>query len=127
MRSIQFEAPATVDEAVALLAEAGDNARPLAGGTDLIVQKRARMVSPEVIVDVKNIPELLDVSEEGGGFRVGAAVPGAVLGENEAVGRHVAGDRRGVRAHRLDPDPGPRVPRRQPLQRLSGGRLHAPR
>ena len=85
MRSIRYEAPDTVDGAVALLAEAGDKARPLAGGTDLIVQMRARMVSPEVIVDVKNIPELLEVREEGGGFRVGAAVPGAVLGENEAV------------------------------------------
>ena len=85
MRSIQYEAPSTVDEAVALLAEAGGKARPLAGGTDLIVQMRSKMISPEIIVDVKNIPELLDVSEEGGGFRVGAAVPGAVLGENEAV------------------------------------------
>ena len=85
MRSIRYEAPDTVDGAVALLAEAGDKARPLAGGTDLIVQMRARMVSPEVIVDVKNIPELLEVREEDGGFRVGAAVPGAVLGENEAV------------------------------------------
>jgi carbon-monoxide dehydrogenase medium subunit len=85
VRSIRFEAPATVDEAVALLSEAGGKARPLAGGTDLIVQMRARMVSPELIVDLKNIPELLEVREEGGGFRVGAAVPGAVLGENEAV------------------------------------------
>ena len=85
MRSIQYEAPSTVDEAVALLAEAGDKARPLAGGTDLIVQMRSRMISPEVIVDVKNIPELLEVSRKDGGFRVGAAVPGAVLGENEAV------------------------------------------
>ena len=85
MRSIQFEAPATVDEAAKLLAQAGGKAKPLAGGTDLIVQMRSRMVSPELIVDLKNIPELLDVKEEGGGFRVGAAVPGAVLGENEAV------------------------------------------
>ena len=86
MRSIQYEAPSTVDEAVALLADAGGKARPLAGGTDLIVQMRSRMISPEVIIDVKNIPELLQVSDEkDGGFRVGAAVPGAVLGENEAV------------------------------------------
>ena len=85
MRSIQFEAPATVDEAAKLLAQAGGKAKPLAGGTDLIVQMRSRMVSPELIVDLKNIPDLLDVKEEGGGFRVGAAVPGAVLGENEAV------------------------------------------
>jgi len=85
VRSIRYEAPDTVEGAVALLAEAGDKAQPLAGGTDLIVQMRARMVSPEVIVDVKGIPELLAIREEDGGFRVGAAVPGAVLGEHEAV------------------------------------------
>ena len=85
MRSNRYEAPATVDEAVALLSAANGKAKPLAGGTDLIVQMRARMISPEIIVDLKNIPELLEVREESGGFRVGAAVPGAVLGENEAV------------------------------------------
>ena len=85
MRSIQYEAPATVDEAVKLLAEAGGKAKPLAGGTDLIVQMRSRVVSPELIVDLKHIPDLLAVKEEDGGFRVGAAVPGAVLAENEAL------------------------------------------
>ena len=85
MRSVRYEAPATVEEAVALLSDAGGEAKPLAGGTDLIVQMRARMISPGVIVDIKNIPELLEVRAEDGGFRVGAAVPGAVLGENEAV------------------------------------------
>ena len=125
MRSIQFEAPSTVDEAVALLADAGDKARPLAGGTDLIVQMRARMISPEVIVDVKNIPELLDVSEEDGGFRVGAAVPGAVLGENEAV----AGMWPGV-VEALELIGSTQIQGRaslggQPLQRLSRGGLDA--
>ena len=68
-----------------MLAEAGGKARPLAGGTDFIVQLRSKMISPEVVVDLKHIPELLGVREEGGGFRVGAAVPGAVLAENQAV------------------------------------------
>ena len=85
MPSNRYEAPTTVDEAVALLAGANGRAKPLAGGTDLIVQMRSRVISPDIIVDLKHIPELLAVSEENGGFRVGAAVPGAVLGENEAV------------------------------------------
>ena len=85
MRSIRYEAPGTVEAAAALLAEAGGTAKPLAGGTDLIVQLRSRMISPEIVVDLKNIQELLAIREEGGGFRVGAAVPGAVLAENEAV------------------------------------------
>ena len=85
MRSIRYEAPDTVEAAAALLAEADGTAKPLAGGTDFIVQLRSKMISPEVVVDLKHIPELLAVREEGGGFRVGAAVPGAVLAENAAV------------------------------------------
>ena len=85
MRSIRYEAPSTVEAAAALLAEANGTAKPLAGGTDLIVQMRSRMISPEIVVDLKHIPELLAVEERDGGFRVGAAVPGAVLAENEAV------------------------------------------
>jgi carbon-monoxide dehydrogenase medium subunit len=43
------------------------------------------MISPSVIVDVKKIPELNTVTEEDGVFTIGAAVPGAELGENEAL------------------------------------------
>jgi len=85
MNTIQFEAPGTVDEAVALLANGDDNARVLAGGTDLLVQLRAGMVSPSLIVDIKNIDEMGSVTEENGGFRIGAAVSGAELNENDAV------------------------------------------
>jgi CO/xanthine dehydrogenase FAD-binding subunit len=85
MNTIQFEAPGTVDEAVALLANGDDNARVLAGGTDLLVQLRAGMVSPSLIVDIKDIDEMGSVTEENGGFRIGAAVSGAELNENDAV------------------------------------------
>ena len=45
--------PNTVDEAVKLLASHGEKARPLSGGTDLIIQLRAGVRRPEYIVDVK--------------------------------------------------------------------------
>ncbi len=82
---MRYEAPQTLDAAVGLLAEAGANGRVLAGGTDLLVQLRADLIEPEIVVDVKNIPELRAIAREDGGFRVGAAVTGAELGEHEAL------------------------------------------
>ena len=85
MNTIQFEKPGTVDEAVALLANGDANTRVLAGGTDLLVQLRAGMVSPSLIIDIKGIDEMRTVTEENGGFRIGGAVSGAELNENDAV------------------------------------------
>jgi carbon-monoxide dehydrogenase medium subunit len=67
---------------VALLAAANGEARVLAGGTDLLVQMRADIVDPELIVDIKRIPETRAVTEEKGGWRIGAAVTGAELKEH---------------------------------------------
>ena len=85
MEQMRYEAPDTVDAAVALLASASGEARILAGGTDLLVQLRAERIEPELIIDIKKIPELTEISKENGGFRVGAAVTGAELGEHEGV------------------------------------------
>ena len=82
MDYMRFEAPATVDAAVALLAEGGGGARVLAGGTDLLVQLRSGMVEPSMVVDIKRLPEVREIAAEDGGFRVGAAVSGAELGEH---------------------------------------------
>ena len=60
-------------------------AMPLAGGTDLLVQLRTDFVRPGLIVDLKRIPALMDVTVNGDDIRVGAAVSGATLGKNEAV------------------------------------------
>ena len=85
MTSLRFEAPETVDAAVRLLAGADGDARPLAGGTDLLVQLRTDFVRPGLIVDLKRIPALMEVTADGNDIRVGAAVSGAALGKNEAV------------------------------------------
>lgn len=82
---MRYEAPETIDAAVALLAQANGTAKVLAGGTDLLVQLRTGRIKPELVVDIKKIPELSQVAADNGGFRVGAAVSGAVLGENENV------------------------------------------
>ncbi|MGH6905601.1 MAG: FAD binding domain-containing protein, partial [Geminicoccaceae bacterium] len=55
---MRYEAPETFESAVALLAGARGEARVLAGGTDLLVQLRAGLIEPELVVDVKRIPEV---------------------------------------------------------------------
>ena len=79
---MRYEAPESLDRAVALLAGATGDVRVLAGGTDLLVQMRSDIVDPELIVDIKKIPETRAVTEEKGGWRIGAAVTGAELKEH---------------------------------------------
>jgi carbon-monoxide dehydrogenase medium subunit len=79
---MRYEAPSTVDQAVALLAGESGEARVLAGGTDLLVQLRTDLIDPVLLVDIKHIPELREIKEESGGFRIGAAVTGAELKEH---------------------------------------------
>jgi carbon-monoxide dehydrogenase medium subunit len=84
---MRYEAPETLEAAVALLAAASGEARVLAGGTDLLVQLRAGMIEPELVVDIKRLPEVLEIRAEDGGFRIGAAVTGAELDEHPEVGK----------------------------------------
>ncbi len=85
MNGMRYEAPETLDAALALLAGESGTARLLAGGTDLLVQLRADMIEPDLVIDVKRIPELIGIAAEAGGFRIGAAVPGAEVGEHAAL------------------------------------------
>src|ERR1700687_3202466 len=88
MSDIRYLAPRTLDEAISAFAAAGTAARILAGGTDLLVQMRAGSVRPGLIVDIKKIAEMTTIEETAeGGFRVGAAVPGAVLAEHGRFGK----------------------------------------
>src|SRR5258705_8490714 len=79
---MRYEAPDSLEGAVALLAGAQGEARVLAGGTDLLVQMRADVLDPDLIVDIKKIKETRAVTEEKGGWRIGAAVTGGELKEH---------------------------------------------
>jgi len=85
MTEMQYEAPASVKEAVGLLAKGGSNARVLAGGTDLLVQLRSGRTKPSLIVDVKYIDEMCTIVVNKNGFRIGAAVSGAELNEHKKL------------------------------------------
>src|SRR5580658_9831642 len=79
MSGLTYSAPTTVDDAVKLLAGSSGLAKVLSGGTDLLVQMRSGRMKPELIVDTKKIPGIMDIREENGGFVIGAATPGAVV------------------------------------------------
>ena len=90
MRPFEYRAPASIDEAVTLLADSGERARLLAGGTDLLVQLRLGLFEPDLVIDIKKIPELNCISlDSGEGLTIGAAVSCARLCEHlDALGAY---------------------------------------
>ncbi|OKO69785.1 xanthine dehydrogenase family protein subunit M [Bradyrhizobium sp. NAS96.2] len=85
---MRYVAPRTLDEAIGAFAAAGSAARIMAGGTDLLVQMRSGLVRPGLIVDIKKIGEMTEITETAdGGFRVGAAVSGMELAEHPRFGK----------------------------------------
>lgn len=86
MKWFDYVSPHSVREAVDLLSEAGDNARILAGGTDLIVQMRVGRRTPELVIDGKNIPALNEITyDPEDGLTIGAAVPCYRIYNNHAI------------------------------------------
>lgn len=79
MKWIDYAKSTSLDEATALLSQHGARARVLAGGTDLLALMRTnpgRVHSPDLIVDIKEVPELNELSyDPGKGLTLGAAVP----------------------------------------------------
>jgi carbon-monoxide dehydrogenase medium subunit len=69
---------------VALLA-GQTGAHVLAGGTDLLVKLRSEMIEPEMIVDIKRIDGMRAIVPEAGGWRIGAGVSGAEMGEHAGL------------------------------------------
>ena len=76
MQELRYAKFSTVDAAVAALQAGGPTARVLAGGTDVIVQARARVRDIDLLVDVKGIDEAMQLTfDADGGLTVGAATP----------------------------------------------------
>ena len=86
MEWIDFAAPKTLSEALELMASHGDRARVIAGGTDILVQLRGGRRSADLLVDVKAIPELNEISySPQNGLVLGAAIPCYRIYQNQAV------------------------------------------
>src|SRR4051794_9741203 len=86
MSTVRYEAPRSVADAVQLLR--GDaQAKVLAGGTDLLIQYRAGLRQPTAFVDVKLIPELVEIRVGESVVRIGASAAVASVGEDALVRR----------------------------------------
>jgi carbon-monoxide dehydrogenase medium subunit len=92
LHAITYESPKTIADAVKLLAAHGEKARPLSGGTDLIIQLRAGTRRPEYVVDLKSIPELSRIAFSlQHGLHLGAAVSCIEIHENADMRRYYPG------------------------------------
>ncbi len=77
---MRYHSPATFEDASAIAAAASGVTRFLAGGTDVLVQMRADIVTPDDLIDIKHIPGVKDiVQEDDKCWSIGAAVAGAEL------------------------------------------------
>ena len=81
---MRYEAPDSTERACQLLAAETGIARVLAGGTDLLVQIKTDVIEPVLVIDIKRIKEMRDITADAKGFKVGAAATGAELKEHAA-------------------------------------------
>ena len=84
-----YVAPATVEEALTALAEAGDEAKVLAGGQSLLPVLRMRLNAPSVVIDLGRIESLRGVRDEGGELVIGAMTTYQALLDDPAVHEHL--------------------------------------
>jgi CO/xanthine dehydrogenase FAD-binding subunit len=92
LKAIDYAAPKSIAEAVGILGANGERARVLAGGTDIIVQVREGRRDLDLLVDVKHIPEVNELSLDAKtGLRIGAAVPCYRVCEHKDIARAYLG------------------------------------
>jgi len=84
---MQYHTPVSFDEAVVIAAKASGITRFLAGGTDVLVQLRADIVTPDTLIDIKHIAGVSDISRSSdGSWQIGVAVTGAEMTEHATLG-----------------------------------------
>ena len=85
-----YLAPTTIQEAVAALAEHGDDAKIIAGGQSLLPVLRMRLNAPDVIIDLGGIESLRGVREDGDALVVGAMTTHTDVGRDPLIAEHAA-------------------------------------
>jgi aerobic carbon-monoxide dehydrogenase medium subunit len=82
----RYEAPHSLDEAISLLRDGGDDAKVLAGGQSLVPLMKLRFASPELVVDINNVPGLgYHRTDPDGSLRIGALCRHADLEHSELL------------------------------------------
>src|SRR4029453_17884030 len=85
-----YLAPTSVEEALAALAEHGDEAKILAGGPTVLPVLRMRLNAPEFVIDLGRIESLRGIRDDGDAIVIGAMTPHAVVGSDPLGAAHAA-------------------------------------
>jgi carbon-monoxide dehydrogenase medium subunit len=88
--AFDYVAPTSVDEALAALAEAGEDAKVLAGGQSLLPILRMRLNAPETVVDLGRVEALRGITDGGDHLAIGAMTPYSDLVESDLVREHAS-------------------------------------
>src|ERR1700682_5446644 len=72
--AFDYRSPASLDEALGVLAERGDDAKVMAGGQSLIPLLKLRFSQPPLVLDIGRLPGMTDITRENGHVRIGALV-----------------------------------------------------
>jgi len=92
LHAFNYEAPSTLADALKIMKAHGDKARPICGGTDLLIQMRAGVRQPDFVVDIKRIKEMRELKFSAkSGLRLGAAVSCIDVAENADMQRYYPG------------------------------------
>ena len=83
----RYHRPSSLDDAITLLAELGEGAKPLAGGQSLIPILKMRMDEPSDLVDITRIPQLRHITQDKGLIRIGALCTHAQIAASDAAGK----------------------------------------
>ena len=86
----EYHAPAGLDEALEILGRYGSQARVLAGGTDLLVNMKRKVMAPAHVVALDRLPGLADISSTRAEISIGARVTAASAAESRAIRKRLA-------------------------------------
>lgn len=88
MKPFEYMAPEGLWEALEALHQAGGRARPLAGGTDLLVEWKGAVDPPELVVDLGRVADMHGVSETDEGLRIGSLTTHSEIMSDPLIARH---------------------------------------
>ena len=89
--SFGYQAPGSLEEAFGLLQEHGEDGKLLAGGHSLIPAMKLRLTQPEVLIDLRHIPGLIGIREDGQTLVIGALTTHTEVATSETVRRLLPG------------------------------------
>ncbi|MDM8550333.1 xanthine dehydrogenase family protein subunit M [Desulfobacterales bacterium HSG2] len=93
-----FYEPTTIEEACQIMAEFRTKAKLIAGGTDLMVNMKHRLISPEHLISISRLDELKKLDSSNGVVKIGACFTVADLADSEVIGKKLSALRAGARA-----------------------------